>query len=142
MLVSIPTEGDHVHTQHLKNSFEIINLIIENWESGDTESFNWEVSGNQPWFVTTDAPYQGNNCLESGNINDNRVQHLLLSLTFLLRGTVSFARKVDSEGFDYLYFRVDGQDYAEWSGDLAWKCSIHSTRSTHSGVDLRQRLHC
>jgi hypothetical protein len=122
VLVSIPTEGDAGAYSTSDEFFEIINLIIENWESGDTESFNWEVSGNQPWFVTTDTPYQGDNCLESGNINDNQSTTLTIELNILAEGTVSFARKVDSEGnYDFLYFRVDGQDYAEWSGDLAWE---------------------
>lgn len=122
VLLSIPTEGTAGAYSTSDEFFEIINLIIENWESGDTESFAWQMDGNQPWFVTTNAPYQGDNCLESGDISNNQNTTLTIELNILAEGTVSFARKVDSEGnYDFLYFRVDGQDYAEWSGDLAWE---------------------
>jgi gingipain R len=100
---------------------EIINLIIENWESGTTNSFPWGMDGSTDWFVTTDAPYQGENCLESGDVGDDQSTSLTISLEFLTDGDVSFARRVSTEdGWDYLYFIIDGQEVDSWSGELDW----------------------
>ncbi|MDG2426420.1 MAG: C25 family cysteine peptidase [Flavobacteriales bacterium] len=100
---------------------EIINLVIENWESGTTEAFPWGMSGNEDWFVSTNQPYQGDNCLESGGIDDSQSTALTISLQFLADGNVTFARRVDTEdGWDFLYFKVDGEEAASWSGQLDW----------------------
>lgn len=100
---------------------EIINQIIENWESGTTGSFPWEMEGTADWFVTTNAPYQGDNCLESGDVNDDQSTSLTVSLEFLVDGDVSFARRVSTESsWDFLYFLVDGTEVDSWSGELDW----------------------
>ena len=100
---------------------EVINLIVENWESGTTDTFNWEMEGNQPWFITSENPYQGVNCLQSGDINDSQTSTLVLDLDVLADGMVSFVRKVDCElDYDYLYFIVDGEFLGEWSGSSGW----------------------
>jgi len=100
---------------------EVINLIVENWESGTTDTFNWEMEGNLPWFITSENPYQGVNCLQSGNINDSQTSSLVLGLDVLADGVVSFVRKVDCElDYDYLYFIVDGEFMGEWTGSSGW----------------------
>ncbi|MBM71507.1 MAG: hypothetical protein CL847_01810 [Crocinitomicaceae bacterium] len=100
---------------------EIINLIIEDWESGNTDQFDWEMAGNADWFVTNSDPYEGSNCLQSGDVNDNQETTLEIQIDVLAEGNVSFARKVDSEeSYDYLYFIVDGNTVAEWSGNEDW----------------------
>ena len=39
----------------------------------------------------------------------------------LANSTISFARKVDTEdSYDFLYFMIDGQVQAEWSGNSDW----------------------
>ena len=101
---------------------EIVNLIIEDWESGTTEQFDWVMDGNADWFVTNNNPYQGDNCLESGDISDNQSTTLVIELDVLAEGTVSFARKVDTEdSYDYLYFMVDGNEMDSWSGNEDWE---------------------
>ena len=77
---------------------------------------------NADWFVTNNDPYQGDNCLESGDISDNQSTTLVIELDVLAEGTVSFARKVDSEdSYDYLYFMVDGNEMDSWSGNEDWE---------------------
>ena len=101
---------------------EIINLIIEDWESGNTDQFDWEMDGNADWFITELDPYEGVNCLQSGDVNDNQSSTLTIELDVLAEGEVSFARKVSSEGdYDFLYFIVDGATVAEWSGNEDWE---------------------
>lgn len=121
-VVTIPTTGDAGLYGASDEFVEIINLIIEDWESETTDSFDWEISGNSPWFISSNSPYDGDFCLESGDIDDNEETTLTIELNVLAEGTVSFARRVDTEGsYDYLYFRIDGADVAEWSGNLAWE---------------------
>ena len=100
---------------------EIINLIIEDWESGNTDQFDWEMDGNADWFITELDPYEGVNCLQSGDVNDNQSSTLTIELDVLAEGEVSFARKVSSEGdYDFIYFIVDGATVAELSGNEDW----------------------
>ena len=101
--------------------FEPINLIMETWESGDDATFPWAYDGNEDWFVTDNNPYQGDFCMESGDINDNQSTALTIGLEFLGDGEMSFARRVSTEdGWDYLRMYIDGQQVAEWSGELDW----------------------
>ncbi len=100
---------------------EVINLIIEDWESGTNDQFDWDMGGSADWFVTEDNPYEGVNCLQSGDIGDNQTTTLSIELDVLAEGEVSFARKVSSEGsYDFLYFIIDGETIAEWSGEEDW----------------------
>ena len=101
--------------------FEPINLIMETWESGDDETFPWAYDGNQDWFVSDNNPYQGDFCMESGDISDNQSTALTIALEFLGDGTMTFARRVSTEeGWDYLRLYIDGNEVAEWSGELDW----------------------
>ena len=101
--------------------FEPINLIMETWESGDDETFPWAYDGNEDWFVTDDNPYQGDFCMESGDIADNQSTALTIALEFLGDGALTFARRVSTEdGWDYLRLYIDGNQVAEWSGELDW----------------------
>ena len=100
---------------------EVINLIIEDWESGNIDQFEWEMDGNADWFVTNNDPFEGVNCLQSGNIDDNQSTTLSIEIDVLANSTISFARKVDTEdSYDFLYFMIDGQVQAEWSGNSDW----------------------
>lgn len=101
--------------------FEPINLIMETWESGDDQSFPWAYGGNADWFVSTNNPYQGDFCMESGDIGDNQSTALTIELEFLGDGEITFARRVSTEdGWDFLRFFIDGAEVAEWSGELDW----------------------
>ncbi len=101
--------------------FEPINLIMETWESGDDQTFPWAYDGNVEWFVSENNPYQGDFCMESGDIADNQSTALTIGLEFLGGGALSFARRVSSEdGWDFLRMYIDGDMVGEWSGELDW----------------------
>ena len=101
--------------------FEPINLIMETWETGDDQSFPWAYDGNEDWFVSTNNPYQGDFCMESGDIGDNQSTDLTIALEFLGDGDLTFARRVSTEdGWDFLRLEIDGALVAEWSGELDW----------------------
>ena len=101
--------------------FEPINLIMETWESGDDQSFPWAYDGNEDWFVSNNNPYQGDFCMESGDIGNNQSTDLTIALEFLGDGDLTFARRVSTEdGWDFLRLLIDGAQVAEWSGELDW----------------------
>ncbi len=115
-----------------------INLMMENWESGDDTSFPWTYSGSAEWFVTDVAPFEGDYCMRSGQIDNNEQTTLNLSMTFDEPTDVSFMYKVSSEeSYDFLQFIVGTQLQAEWSGTIPW---TEATYSFNAGTyNLRWR---
>ncbi len=99
-----------------------INLIVEDFETGDFDSFNWTSEGAAPWFTTTLAPAVGAYCSQSGLIEDSEATEMILTLDILQDGHIAFNRKVSSEEtYDFLQFYIDNVLIAEWSGELAWE---------------------
>ena len=112
----------------------IINQIIETWESGNDQTFNWQYEGNADWFVSANAPYAGSYCMESGNINNSQSTTLMLVSDFSAAGTVSFMYKTSTEGsYDFLTFNVDNTDINSWSGENAWSnYTYNATAGNHT----------
>lgn len=106
----------------LQCSFEgVINQIVEDWESAGTDSFEWILSGAADWYVTPTDPYEGDYCLQSGDIGSGEQSVLTLELEGSGGGEIRFAYRVSSEnGYDFLRFRVDGNLAGAWSGETGW----------------------
>ncbi|MEW5993316.1 MAG: M14 family zinc carboxypeptidase, partial [Candidatus Zixiibacteriota bacterium] len=99
----------------------IVGQQIENFETGDFASFPWQVSGSQPWIITTNQVYEGAYAAKSGNISHNQTSTMSVTINDLQAGQMSFYHKVSSEsGCDYLCFYVDGLLKDQWSGEVAW----------------------
>lgn len=99
----------------------IVNAIVEPFESGNFNSFAWEMAGNKPWLITASDPYAGQYCSRSGIITHNQRSTVQITLLVLEDGFVSFARKVNSEAdFDFLRFYIDDAETGAWSGNLPW----------------------
>ncbi len=114
----------------------IINQIIETWESGNDQTFNWQYEGNVDWFVSTNSPYAGTYCMESGNINNSQSTTLMLVSDFASAGPVGFMYKTSTEGsYDFLTFKVDNAVINSWSGENAW--ANYSTNVTAGSHTLR-----
>jgi hypothetical protein len=114
----------------------IINQIIETWESGNDETFNWQYEGNADWFISTNSPYAGAYCMESGNINNSQSTTLMLVSDFSTAGPVNFMYKTSTEGsYDFLTFKVDNAVINSWSGENAW--ANYSTNVTAGSHTLR-----
>ena len=95
--------------------------IIEDWETGDFSQFDWINDAANPWSIVNESPYEGNYCAKSGNIGNNASTSLAITLDVRNDGEVSFYRKVSSEnGYDKLYFYIDGTEKGNWSGEVAW----------------------
>jgi len=99
-----------------------IGLVIEDFESGDFNNYDWEFSGNADWTIDEVDPYEGVYCAKSGDINDYQTSNLLITIDVTVDDQISFFRKVSSEGgWDYLRFYIDGVQKGEWSGEEGWE---------------------
>ncbi|MBN2175147.1 MAG: hypothetical protein JW731_13515, partial [Bacteroidales bacterium] len=98
-----------------------IGLVIEDFESGDFESYAWEFDGDADWTLDMSNPYEGNYSAKSGNIDDDETSVLMINVDVTANDQISFYYKVSSEsGYDYLKFYIDGTMKDEWAGEVAW----------------------
>ncbi|MCD4697850.1 MAG: hypothetical protein K8S16_16615, partial [Bacteroidales bacterium] len=98
-----------------------VGLIIEDWETGDFNKHPWSFNGNADWLLTTSNPFEGAYSAQSGDIGDNQTSELIITLEITATDTISFYRKVSSEGdYDYLRFYIDGSLQDQWAGEVAW----------------------
>jgi len=99
-----------------KNYPEKISAMIEDFETGDFEKYNWEPSGNLPWELTMQYPFAGLFSAKSGAITNNQTSELLLTYHVMSADSISFIRKVSSEASDKLQFYINNELQGEWSG--------------------------
>lgn len=100
----------------------IINPILETFESSNFNTYNWVMSGNKPWVISSANPYSGLYSARSGIISHNQKSVMELSLKVSEDGNISFARRTHCEQeFDFLRFSIDGVEMGRWSGLLPWE---------------------
>jgi len=117
--------------------FLITNLFCqlqEGFETGDFTSYAWTLSGNVNWQVTDNNPSEGNYCAKSGAITHNQTSTISLTYDFEADGQLSFFWKVSSEsGYDFMKFKLDGQEMASWSGIQPWtNLAYYITQGSHT----------
>lgn len=111
-----------------------VGILVEDWESGGFNAFNWQFAANAPWETCTIEPYEGIYCVRSGDIDDNQQSELYITLEVLAAGDLSFYRKLSSEAeWDFLRFYIDYTMAGEWSGELDWEMvSFPVTQGLHT----------
>ncbi|NOU46628.1 MAG: hypothetical protein HOO86_06145 [Bacteroidales bacterium] len=98
-----------------------IGLILEDFETGDFNAFDWTSGGESAWKIEIDETFEGDFASRSGIIGDDQSSEMLLTYAVSADDTISFYRKVSSEsGYDYLRFYIDGIEKDEWSGEQDW----------------------
>ena len=114
--------------------YEAVGLILEDWETGNFSRFPWITGGDADWLPTTVDPYEGVYSAQSGDINDNEISELYVTLETTVDDTISFYRKVSSESnYDYLQFWIDGNMMDEWAGEVPWgKVSYFVSAGIHT----------
>ncbi len=100
-----------------KSFIKKIHPVVEDFESGDFEKYDWELSGNQPWEITYEFPYQGLFSATSGTIIRNQSSELEINYMVMEDDSISFMRKVSSEFYDKLKFYINNSLISEWSGN-------------------------
>lgn len=123
--LTMQVTGDHNYSATIPLMLTI-GQIIEDWETGDLSSYEWELGGNVNWFVTDNNAYDGAYCLKSGVITHNQTSDLTIALEVIASGQISFYRAVSCENdannnWDYLAFSIDGNEMGRWDGELDWE---------------------
>lgn len=99
-----------------------VGSMVEDWETGNFEKFNWQFSGDMPWVIDDEEVWEGLYASRSGNIGNNQTSELSLYLDVLADGDLTFYRKISSEAeWDFLRFYIDYDMLGEWSGELDWE---------------------
>ncbi|MBK7214011.1 MAG: M28 family peptidase [Bacteroidales bacterium] len=120
-------------------NFQLQESPAWSFETGSYEA-SWTFSGNAPWTISTETPYDGLYCSKSGTIGHSQSTEMSVQLNITSPGTISFFRKVSSEsGYDYLKFYIDNVQQAQWSGTVAWgevnytvTAGLHTFKWTYS----------
>ena len=96
--------------------------IIEPFETGDFSLFDWQVSSNYPWVITTENPYEGQYCMKSGNQQVlSSTSTMQVTVEIPADGEMSFFGKISCEqSWDYGYFYIDGQQMGSYTGNGNW----------------------
>ncbi|MCD4818345.1 MAG: T9SS type A sorting domain-containing protein [Candidatus Cloacimonetes bacterium] len=110
-----------------------VGVSMEDFETGDFDSFSWEFSGSADWTISNGA-FEGNYCAKSGTITHNQDSIMEVSFDVPAQSEISFMRKVSSENnYDYLYFEIDGQTIGDWSGTYPWALQTYTiSAGTHT----------
>ncbi len=100
--------------------FPKVGLIIEDFESGDFNTYNW-IQGSIPWVIDDENVYEGLYSARSGSIGSQQTTELKLSVEVLADDTIKFYRKVSSENnYDFLRFYIDDNEIGSWAGEKDW----------------------
>ncbi len=118
---------------NVSNTNVTVGAMTENFETGDFKNYNWQLTGNQPWYIDVNEKQEGLFSARSGLISDTEKSEMKLEALVLFDDTLSFYRKVSSEnGYDFLTFYLDGNELGHWSGNTGWvKASFLVTAGKH-----------
>ncbi len=98
-----------------------VNCPVEGFETGDLLKYNWQMTDDYLWYVTTQDPFEGVYCVKSPQLFDNQSSSLWLDCTVERENEFSFYYKVSSEfSFDWLNFYLDDELLYRWSGEEDW----------------------
>ena len=93
--------------------------VSDDFESGSS-SLNFQSEGSN-WTVTDSMSFTGSHSLMSGPVDNGQSTSLVLRQN-LTNGRGKFDIKVSTEeGWDVVYFLIDGRLVNEWSGELDWQ---------------------
>ncbi|PID30366.1 MAG: hypothetical protein CR982_01210 [Candidatus Cloacimonadota bacterium] len=127
---------DNLGNEETFTGYELswLEILMEDFESGDFSTYSWELSGTEQWFIDSEEQSQGLYSARSGSITDNQETSMSVTLENLEAGTITFDYKVSSEAnYDKLYFHIDGEEYSSWSGNIDWSsASFDVSEGTHT----------
>jgi subtilisin family serine protease len=112
---TVPLSGD------LDFDLYLAGITTEGFETGDFSGNPWILNGNDNWYVQSSEVHSGNHAARSGDLGDNQVSHMAVTVDCGAGGEVSFWYKVSSEAtYDFLKFYVDDGLKVDWSGEQGW----------------------
>ena len=129
--IGVEERGNYCQT----TTYYCIGRALETFESANFTFLQWDTTAVYPWYidsVETNA-HSGKCSARSAKIRGRQLSVLRLPLNSLSDDTVSFWVKTSTEGsYDYLYFFIDGEKVAQWSGMTQWMhCKFALSRGSH-----------
>ena len=98
-----------------------IGLMIEDFETGNFNAYNWEFEGDANWMIVDIGTFEGDYSAKSGTITHSETSAMVLTMEVTADDEISFFYKVSSEeNYDYLRFYIDGVMKDEWAGQVSW----------------------
>ena len=98
-----------------------VGIIIEDFNTGDFNSYPWIMGGTLPWTIDSSSYYSAAYSAKSGAIAHNQTSSMETTRILSSPGELSFWYKVSSESrYDKLRFYIDGTQQDEWSGTIDW----------------------
>ncbi|MBO2526266.1 MAG: hypothetical protein CW341_11335 [Bacteroidetes bacterium] len=122
----------------------LIGANIEDWETGDFSSYDWNLGTSNQWQITTTHPYEGTYAVRSANIENNKSSSLKLTMEVTQPDTISFYYYVSCEPggtnwwgqysqYDYLAFYINNTKKDSWDGEVPWtKVAYPLTAGTYT----------
>ncbi len=103
-------------------TYKMLDPVLEDFESNGFTTFDWVLTGSQPWFTSTLLPYEGTTCAQSGAIPNQSSTSMSLQFPVISKDSIYFVYKVSSEeNYDCLRFMIDNQEVGKWSGEqMTW----------------------
>lgn len=134
-LLNFHIEGANGYEKNI-TGYLSIGQILETWETGTFETYNWSTGGDLPWVISNTGAYEGAYCLKSGTITHDQNSTFEIELQVISPGTISFYRRVSCEddannNWDYLVFYIDGIEKERWDGVVEW---AQETYNVSAGV--------
>ena len=92
-----------------------VGLMVEDFENGDFNSFNWIHDGSSPsssnWYIQNIESFQGNYAARSGEIENSQFTSIKIELNLPYSGELSFRAKTSTQPGDILAFFVNDIQY-------------------------------
>lgn len=113
-----------------------VGIVDEDYETGDLTQYAWTTGGNAPWFVSSNNPYEGVYCSQSGDIANEQTSTMSVEWDVASNDTISFYYKVSCENgsqysqkWDYLEFLIDASSKDWWDGEQGWSRAAYPVTS-------------
>ena len=114
----------------------LIGASIEDWETGDFSSYDWDLGTANQWQITTTHPYEGTYAVRSYPIGNSKSSSLKLTMEISQPDTISFYYYVSCEQagtnwwgqtqqYDYLAFYINDTKKDSWDGEVPWTKAVY-----------------
>ena len=116
------TSGSYSDTHTFEHR---VGLDFEDFENS-LETLGWVNDPDHPWTISSNEPYSGTYCLQSGNIANG--ESSTISMPFNVENAtdeIRFLRKTNgTANSDYLKFYIDGEEVLSYTGALNWREAV------------------
>ena len=97
-----------------------VNLNLEDFED-DVYIAEYISDGLYPWFTDYTNSVSGTSSMRSGDIDDEQLSEMTISIDVVEAGDLIFNSRVSTEeGYDYLVFYINDVEVGAWSGEIPW----------------------